>query len=299
MNQTLTYKRTSPAFSLSFDELGPIIEQYFKVRVLNDSAIPITEFTKRLIRENLIDKIDQGQDFDTAVKNFKELAVTWTGRGGRSFNRARRIIQTETTKAMSFGGLIGAYMTGIDLDKVWVTSEDERVRGLPNYKAPFPHVDLDLNTAALMGSFYNGERIRFPGDPDASLENIANCRCSMYFKEKGKDSERARREGSGHRLRQSKVSSWFFPKILKALKDQLNSFFTAITSNGYEWAKAQINNIVTFSGIAKVLKLLYLKSAYIEANHVLRTTKGKKVFQRNLLAFLGAFLTGRFAAELV
>lgn len=127
-----------------------------------------------------------------AIQNFDTLALT--GWGYKSLPRAVRIARTESTRALSFGGLIGAYMTGIDVDKVWVTSDDERVRGFPNYPAKYPHVDLDLNVSPLMGAFYNREKIKFPGDPDASIENTANCRCAMFFKETSNPDDEVERD---------------------------------------------------------------------------------------------------------
>lgn len=175
-------KRVAPSFGLGFEELSPVIDQYFQIYLLNKSALPITRTTRNFIRDHLINEVDRGIPLDDAIKNFDTLALT--GWGHKSLPRAIKIARTETTRAMSFGGLIGAYMTGIDVDKVWVTSDDERVRGLPNYPAKYSHVNLDLHESELMGSFYNGEKINFPGDPEASIENTANCRCAMFFKEK-------------------------------------------------------------------------------------------------------------------
>lgn len=172
-------KRHAPGFlGIGFDELAPVVEQYFRVKLLNDSALPITRLTRRFISDYLFDEIDKGVPFDEAVRNFKMIAVTWTGKGGRSYTRAALIARTESTKAMSFGGLIGAYMSGVDVEKVWITSEDERVR--------HSHRHLDLRIEPLNGKFYNGEYIRFPGDPDASPSNTVGCRCSMYFRQKAR-----------------------------------------------------------------------------------------------------------------
>lgn len=300
MNESITYKRLpSSNLGIGFDDLAPIIEQYFKIRVLNDSAIPITEYTKRLIRNRLIGNVDKGMSFEQAVKDFKDTAVTWTGRGGRSYLRAIKIVRTETTKAMSFGDLIGAYMSGVDVDKVWVTSEDERVRGESGY-ARFPHTQLDLNESALMGAFYNGEKIKFPGDPDASLENIAMCRCSLYFREKGKTNEdRARTNQAAHRMRRSKIEKTFFPKILWELKQQVTQFINVLDLRGYEYALGRIDEIIKFPEMAKVLKSLYLKTAYIEANWMMRNIRGEKKFVRRLWEFMGAFFAGRLIGDVI
>ncbi len=173
-------KRAS--IGLGFEELATVIDEYFRVRLINQSALPITATTRKMIVHHLLSQVDTGIPLDKAILDFIEYALT--GGGAKALIRANGIIQTESTKVMSFGGLIGAYMSGIDLDKVWVTSDDERVRGFPNYYAKYPHVDLDLSKANLLEDFYNGEKIGFPGDPKASIENTARCRCAMYFKEK-------------------------------------------------------------------------------------------------------------------
>jgi hypothetical protein len=167
---------------LGFEDLAPVIDQYFQIYLLKNSALPITETTRKIIINHLISEVDRGVPLEEAINNFTDLAIT--GGSVKSLPRAIKIAKTESTKSLSFGGLIGAYMSGVDVDKVWVTSDDERVRGLPNYPAKFSHVNLDLNEADMNGAFYNGEGIRFPGDPEASIENIANCRCAMFFKEK-------------------------------------------------------------------------------------------------------------------
>lgn len=172
----------SASFSLGFGDLAPVIDSYFNLRLLSDSVIPINDNTKKYILRWLLAEIEGGKDYETAIADFRALAID--GLKPKAKLRAGRIALGESTRALSFGGMIGAYMSGVDVDKVWVTSDDERVRGLPNYPATFSHVALDLNSSSIFGAFYNGERIKFPGDPDASPENTGGCRCAQYFRPK-------------------------------------------------------------------------------------------------------------------
>lgn len=193
MNMEL--KRIRPrtaSFGLSLDELAGTIDDYFRIRVINDSAIPINATTRRYIKKHLLDQVDAGVPVDEAIEAFQEIAITKSPRVW-TMMRARAIALTETTKTLSFGGLIGAYMSGLDVEKVWVTSDDEKVRGLPNYRAEFSHVALDGVSSALMGEFYNNEDIKFPGDPEAHIENTINCRCCLYYREKRKPKPRVNR----------------------------------------------------------------------------------------------------------
>lgn len=192
--KSLTLKRKPDAsFGIGFDSIAGVVDEYFKVRQLRLSALPITETTKRQLQDHLFDEIDRGKSTVQAVADFRELALT-SGLGKSSFsrNRAKGIIQTESTRAMSFGGLIGAYMSGVDVDKVWVTSADEKVRGAKR-NVRYPHTVLDRQVTSLFGAFMNGEPIRFPGDPDASKANIINCRCSNFYKEKARPKPRVSR----------------------------------------------------------------------------------------------------------
>ena len=188
-------KRNSPlgSFGVGFDQLASVIDNYFKIRMLNKSAIPITETSKRYIRDKLIEAVDAGVPYEDAVTNFRELALVGDiNQKPMSKNRARMIIQTESARAMSFGGLIGAYMSGVDLDKVWITCDDEKVRGASR-PAKYPHTRLDRQVTTLFGSFQNGESIKMPGDPDASIANTAFCRCTIFYKQK--DSPKPRDRG--------------------------------------------------------------------------------------------------------
>lgn len=182
--------RGGAAFGISLEDLAPVIDSYFEIYLLNKSALPITGTTRKYIVTHLVNEVDGGKDLQQAIADFEEIAVT--GLLIKSRKRAEKIATTESTRALSFGGLIGAYMSGVDVDKVWVTCHDDAVRG-ESYRVKFPHTELDLNRASLFGSFYNNEAIRMPGDPNASPGNIMGCRCSLFF-EKKSDREREDRD---------------------------------------------------------------------------------------------------------
>lgn len=175
-------------FGTTLEDLAPVIDSYFEVYLLNQSALPITSTTRKIITKHLLDEIDSGKSLEQAITDFEEIAITGQG---KSEARALRIARSESTRAMSFGGLIGAYMTGVSVDKLWVTSNDERVRGYSS-RVPFPHTQLDFNQTGLFGSFHNGEEIKFPGDPQASPDNTVNCRCTMLFIQTGLDEDTER-----------------------------------------------------------------------------------------------------------
>lgn len=178
--------RGGAAFGISLEDLAPVIDDYFEIYLLNKSALPITGTTRKYIVTHLVNEVDGGKDLQQAIADFEELAIT--GLSNKSVKRAKNIARTESTRALSFGGLIGAYMSGVDVDKVWVTCDDERVRPTPDYPK-YNHRALDMNRASLFGKFYSVEPIFMPGDVNASLGNIAECRCSLFFEKKSDETE--------------------------------------------------------------------------------------------------------------
>lgn len=190
-----TQKRTAREadFGLGFDQVSEVVDEYFRIYQLTKSALPINKTTMKYIRDHLISHVDAGVPLNTAISNFRELALTSGDNPNNTISRqrARTIMQTESIRALSFGQLIGAYMSGVDVDKVWVTCNDERVRGATRH-AQYPHTVLDRQVTSLFGAFQNGEPIKFPGDPEASISNTINCRCTQFFKPKQKPKPKPR-----------------------------------------------------------------------------------------------------------
>lgn len=202
---------TDASFGIGFDEIAGVVDEYFRLYQLNISALPITETTRKHILKTILDKIDEGKTLDQALGEFREIAIT--GTNNRSRTRALGIMQTESTRAMSFGGLIGAYKSGVDVDKVWVTCADEKVR-----TRPYSHALLDGQATGLFRAFNNGEAIKFPGDPDASIENTARCRCAQYFREKRRARPRLIRPRSLQRFLTDFFTGFFIgSEILESL----------------------------------------------------------------------------------
>lgn len=88
--------------------------------------------------------------------------------------RYLRLAEDETNAACDYSMLIDAIRQGKKY-KIWLTEEDERVR-------PW-HEEVDGMTVPIDGYFQVGpDLMRFPHDQEnASIENIARCRCSYNF----------------------------------------------------------------------------------------------------------------------
>jgi HK97 family phage portal protein len=89
---------------------------------------------------------------------------TMVGQAGR---RAMMIARTETTSAANFSRLKQFKEDGV-LSHSWLSSRDAQVRD--------SHEELDGKVVAVGQDFKPG--LKQPGDPNAPVEEIANCRCT-------------------------------------------------------------------------------------------------------------------------
>ena len=101
-----------------------------------------------------------------------------------------RYARTAMTGAQN-AGRVDAYSRaedmGIEMEQEWVATLDDRTRSA--------HVILDGQSVPVGEPFIvNGQRIRYPGDPDAPGELIWNCRCTLVPKIKGVDQSNAPRD---------------------------------------------------------------------------------------------------------
>lgn len=98
-----------------------------------------------------------------------------------SKNQARVITQTEITRVKNYAAYVGADVTNILLEKIWICRRDNRVRRR-KAKIPWDHFIPHGQTVPLELPFnVSGEALMYPGDPAASKGNIAGCRCVMKF----------------------------------------------------------------------------------------------------------------------
>lgn len=108
---------------------------------------------------------------DTMVKRYTERFIKY---------RAETIARTEALRAVHLANremYHQAFESG-DLDpslitREWNTAKDERVRGS---HAAMHGQQRGFDEAFLSG---DGNKLRFPGDPEAPAEDVVNCRCSM------------------------------------------------------------------------------------------------------------------------
>ena len=155
--------------SLDYKSFGPTWEQALR-EYLQLHGVKFLSDINNTTRKKILEILNRGIERDMTLNQIAGALMN----PQMHANRALKIARTETTRAMNAGILIAASTIPYEVKKQWITSEDERVRG-----NPFSHVALHGMTIPLDMAFNNGEHIRFPGDPNASPENVINCRCVL------------------------------------------------------------------------------------------------------------------------
>jgi hypothetical protein len=155
-----------------FDELWQkMIAEYFKLYLLTKAVLPISAEIRKVILETLQLGVTEGWSVDKMAYELLNHDFPLT--------RARLVTRTELVKAQFYGEELGVEASEWETEEMWISTHDHRVRS--------SHRKADGQTIASGGRF-KVERIRNnvvigydmmkgPGDPEAHIENIANCRC--------------------------------------------------------------------------------------------------------------------------
>ena len=113
----------------------------------------------------------------------------------RNFYRwqAERIARTETTTASNYASVTASTISGVIMEKVWISAQDARTRRPP--KSPYDHYDMNGKSVLLNEAFnVGGEMLQFPGDQkNGSAGNVINCRCTV--------AQRVKRDKNGNIIR--------------------------------------------------------------------------------------------------
>jgi len=139
--------------------------------------------TKKELTKGLI----KGLSMKQMTKNIQSLY-------DNDINKAKRIVQTETTRNANAGtneSYKDAMRKGIEFEEIWVATLDKKTRK--------EHRKLDGVAKDEKGYWYIGnDKARYPGD-FSKAENSINCRCSTIAQLKGiaLTGRRVRNEGIG------------------------------------------------------------------------------------------------------
>lgn len=135
--------------------------------------VEITEVTRRKINQIITQGLEEG----LSIEDIKRRIIGTTSLqplNGTLQQRARRIARTEIVSASNAGSLEGALSTGLEFDKQWLSTVDDRTRD--------SHIEADGQTVSKRAPFLvDGEQLAYPGDPKGSAGNVINCRCTQIY----------------------------------------------------------------------------------------------------------------------
>jgi hypothetical protein len=133
----------------------------------------ITETERRRIQKVLDDAAANQLDNAETARRIRNDVVTTA--------RSRVIARTENAAAANYGTMIGAKRTGVMIDKVWISVNQNRTRRTP--RDAFDHLHMSEKRVAENEQFAvpmrNGgvEMMPYPCFPGGSAGNVCNCRC--------------------------------------------------------------------------------------------------------------------------
>lgn len=168
-------------FSLSEDSLTVrfirnLMQQYFDVYILQRLR-EVSETTRRQIQEAIQYGIDRG----LAPKEIARYILAKSDEVNRT--RAIRIARTETITAANRAQLLTHEASPFEYTKAWLPVVDDRTRESHITMNPKEFIDL-WDYFQVRDKNGNIDRMIAPGDAEASVENVVNCRCVMLYKVK-------------------------------------------------------------------------------------------------------------------
>lgn len=158
-------------------ELVNEIISYFRLNLLNEAVLPISDTMKAWILEKLIEAQKEGRSLQQVADELVKHDFPK--------NRAILITRTEILKAANKGAINGAKKAGYKTNKIWIAAKDNRTRRLP--RDAYSHLSMDGITIPIDEAFKVPKReggyddIQQPGAPDGDAGNTIQCRCTIGF----------------------------------------------------------------------------------------------------------------------
>lgn len=160
------YPKYRKDFELTFDQQL----QMFVTKWTAERVVLIDRTTRdqiKVITRNGLESGKTNREIATDIRN----AAPYMSR-----TRAAVIARTETHTAANAGAQFEANTSEFELQKEWMSVNDQRTRETPPDE--FDHVEADRQVVKSTESFdVSGEELDYPGDPTGSPGNIINCRC--------------------------------------------------------------------------------------------------------------------------
>ncbi len=173
------------------------INDYLKRYLLDKITFEVANTTRNALLKALTLGTTAGLSVDGMIAKLED----WP------FERyqAARIVRTEVNRAANVGSTAQESTSEYEQQKEWIAVNDNRVRG----KKPQDHAShVGLNGTIIdSGDEFvdprNGDRLKFPGDPNGLAESTINCRCQAAYMNK--------RDAKGELIKKRKTTTVIYP----------------------------------------------------------------------------------------
>jgi SPP1 gp7 family putative phage head morphogenesis protein len=158
--------------------VNPIINQDTLKAVISGQVHPFKQLAIDEMKDRALIEAKLKRELMDGIltgKSIPEIAKGVRGVYESNLSDSVRIARTETTRVEAAGRFdVGkeAQKLGFVVKKRWVATKDDRTR--PAHKEADGQ-EVDLDKPFIVG----GEKMMYPGDENASAENVINCRCTM------------------------------------------------------------------------------------------------------------------------
>lgn len=134
-------------------------------------VVQITDTTMQRIRDHLAEGVKNGESIPDLASRIDTLYLEEI-----IPHRSTVIARTEVINASNLGSFAAAKQTGLDLQKEWLATPDDRTRET--------HSIANGQVQNLDDPFYvGGDQLMWPGDISmgASADEVINCRCTLTY----------------------------------------------------------------------------------------------------------------------
>ena len=146
----------------------------------NESAKKVTSIsntTRDRIRKALTAGSEAGEGIDKLARRLDGILKQTIP------FRSEVVARTEVISASNLSSQATARSTGLDLNKEWIATRDDRVRGF-ELEDEFDHLAADGQTVHISQPYtVSGQQLMFPGDTSlgATAANVIQCRCTEGY----------------------------------------------------------------------------------------------------------------------
>lgn len=147
-----------------FDVADKVTAEWIEKKAIT-FAVEVNNTTKERLRKSLTEGLLEGEGITGLAKRVRQVMR------GRIVSSAETIARTETLMSANAGTQFGYEQSGVVEKKEWLAVRDGKTRDT--------HASVDGKVVKLDGYFIvGGSKLKFPGDPNGSLNEIINCRCT-------------------------------------------------------------------------------------------------------------------------